>query len=83
MHAPRSCIGVSLLKSIQLASPLGIVRLRRSTKENKRGTCLLVADGDRVAIVTSNTGSGNAEVSDSGDQSSPTTLPSLDVPVVN
>ncbi|XP_057510122.1 uncharacterized protein LOC130792602 [Actinidia eriantha] len=83
LHAPRSCIGVSLLKSSQLASPLGIVRLRRSTKENKWGTCLLVADGDQVATDTSNTGSGNAETSDSGDLSSPVTLPSLDIPVVN
>ncbi|PSS32527.1 Integrator complex subunit 11 like [Actinidia chinensis var. chinensis] len=83
LHVPRSCIGVSLHRASELASPLGIVRLRRSAKDNKRGTCLLVADGDRVAIDASETGSGNAEIADSGDQSSSPTLPSSETPIIN
>ncbi|KAL6977485.1 hypothetical protein U1Q18_026284 [Sarracenia purpurea var. burkii] len=75
-NVPRSGIGASFFKASHW-----IGGLRRSTKDKKRGLCLLVADSDRVATDAISKGSGNAEGSDSDDQSSAPTLPSLGSPI--
>uniref|UniRef100_A0A5B6YUY6 Uncharacterized protein n=1 Tax=Davidia involucrata TaxID=16924 RepID=A0A5B6YUY6_DAVIN len=76
-NVSRSGIRTSALKVNRFTYPLGMVGLRRIIKDKKWGLCLLVADGDRVATDTSDTGSGNAERAFS-DGPSAVNLPSLD-----
>ncbi|KAG5533530.1 hypothetical protein RHGRI_027647 [Rhododendron griersonianum] len=77
-HVPKSGTRASILNANHFAYPLGMVGLRRHKNSKKRGLCLLVANGDRIAIDAIDKGPANAETSDSDVRSS-----SLDSPVGN